>query len=639
MMLPHAIYGSASGLVDYRILASTAPFDDRLRSTIIYYANVEGSARSTPFAPIFSFYALGEHLWAFSRTVCLGPTPRGNDYLVHAIVLDAAALARLDYKPFALADARLFASKKPAEGSVLKPLTLEPGSGVGGWAFGSSRASEIASCIRALARGPLRLRMPDDAAEMCREIHESLPPDDRLATTFCTRFSYGRSLAFHLAAFAPEDEARVRETAPTATLMAFPPASTAAPDLFDRWTSEIRGQADFDLIGLSVLRDAREAFALIDGVRQLRLWTSHETADVKGLEKAAALVLHKENRGREVVQSVLPGALAVDLVARVRGGELFEECARLCGEIEPPVRQAAVQWLRELKTTPSEAWMAEMLLLLADGSLAEVAEGLTRVQLASRPFLTTLFARMRDRFGAEGAKVAAAAAPFLAGDRDALLGFVRAMEETGSPAWLFAIVRDVYAKGAITPAIPARIILTNGLLGEITDAEVETFGPAFFVLEEKLANVLANTAAADRPALYRALAKVTQTRLREGWTPASPAAADVLRRVLAGGAEAGAEIAHLTIIAFFATAQRNAGHAQEVIKVIEHIAGAGVTEAQAVLLLRTLQSLARSSEDSVTVNRRTLVALYQAARRRPPQNVWSRLSWHLRMRTLSEVVG
>jgi hypothetical protein len=637
MMLPHAIYGSASGLGDYRILASTAPFDDRLRSTIIYYANVEGSARSTPFAPIFSFYALGEHLWAFSRTVCLGPTPRGNDYLVHAIVLDAAALARLDYKPFALADARLFASKKPAEGSVLKPLSLESVSGVGRWAFGNSRAAEIASCIRGLARGPLRLRMPEDAAEVCREIHESLPPDDRLSTTFCTRFSYGRSLAFHLAAFAPEDESRVRETAPNATLMDFSP-STAVPDLFDRWTSEIRGQADFDLIGLSVLRDAREAFALIDGVRQLRLWTSHETADVKGLEKAAALVLRKENRGREVVQGVLPGALAVDLVARVRGGESFDECARLCSEIEPAVRQAAVQWLRELKTTPAEAWMAEMLLLLVDGSLAEVAEGLKRVQLASRPFLTTLFARMRDRFGAEGASVAAAAAPSLAADRDALLGFVRAMEETGSRAWLLAIVRDVYAKAGIAPAIPARIILTNGLLGEMMDAEIETFGPAFFVLEEKLANVLANTPAADRPPLYRALAKVTQARLREGWTPASPAAADVLRRVLAGGAEAGAELAHLTIIAFFATAQRNAGHAQEVIHVIEHIADAGVTEAQAALLLRTLQSLARGG-DAVTVQRRTLVALYQAARRRAPQNVWNRLSWHLRMRTLSEVLG
>ena len=74
-------------------------------------------------------------------------------------------------------------------------------------------------------------------------------------------------------------------------------------------------------------------------------------------------------------------------------------------------------------------------------------------------FLSTLFARMRDRFGAEGARVVAAAAPLLSGD--ALLGFVRAMEGTGSRDWLLAIVRGVTG---IAPAIPARIILTNGFL-------------------------------------------------------------------------------------------------------------------------------------------------------------------------------
>src|SRR5687768_18560716 len=98
MTLAHAVYGSTTGLGDFGILASTAGLDERVRSTIIYYANLEGSARSTPFAPIFSFYALGDNLWAFSRTLCLGPTRRGNDYLVHAIVLDAAALAKIDRK-------------------------------------------------------------------------------------------------------------------------------------------------------------------------------------------------------------------------------------------------------------------------------------------------------------------------------------------------------------------------------------------------------------------------------------------------------------------------------------------------------------------------------------------------------------
>ena len=643
MTLPHAIYGSATGLGDYRILASTASLDDRLRSTIIYYANLEGSARSTPFAPIFSFYSLGEGLWAFSRTVCLEPTPRGNDYLVHAIVLDAAALARIEYKPFVLADARVFASAKPPEGTVLQPVSLE-GLNPPGRVFPADDGS-IAACIRALARGPLRLRMSDDAVDVCREIHESLPPDDRATTTFCTRFSYGRNLSFTLAAFSPEDESRVRDTAPTATLTNFPPQGAAAPDLFDRWTKEIRGQADFDLVGLSVVRDAREAFALVDGVRQLRLWTAHDQANASGLEKASALVLRKENRGRPVVQGVLPGALAVDLAARVRRGEAFDECAKLCNEIDPAVRRASVQWLRELKTTPTEGWMAEMLLLLPDGSLADVSEGLRRARLESlfaqspsvfRAFVTTLLGRMRDRFGDDGASLAATAAPALAGNRDALLSFVRVMEEIGSRGWLLAIVRDVFTTAAIAPAIPARIILSSGLLATVTDAELEAFGPAFFGLEEKLANALAGTPAAERPALYRVLAKVAQARLREGWAPRSAFAADVVRRVIVGAAEAGAPAAHLTIIAVLAT---SVIPARELVQVVERIALAGVTDAQAALLIRTLQTLARSSNEAVSVSRRALIVLLEAARRRPPQTVWGRLSWYLRMRTLTEVVG
>lgn len=636
MTLAHAIYGSATGLGDFGILASTAGLDERTRSTIVYYANLEGSARSTPFAPIFSFFALGENRWAFSRTLCLGPTRRGNDYLVHAIVLDAGTLARIDYRPFALEDARLLVSAKPAEGSVLKPLSLDGG---GPRVFRFDDTS-IASCIRALSRGPLRLRMEDDvqAAEVCREIHESLPPDDRVATAFCTRFSYGRNLGFQLAAFASADEIRVRETAAGATIADFPPPPAAAADHFDRWAAEIRGQADLDLVGLSVVSDAREAFALVEGVRQLRRWTAHDaTPDLDALEKASSLVLRKENREREVVQSVLPGALAVDLAARVRGGTGFEECARLCGELDPRVRRAAVQWLRELNTTPAEIWMAEMLLLLPDAPLTEIAGALRRMQAENanvfRAFATVVLARIRDRFGAEGASVAASAAQRLTGD--ALLSYVRVMEETaaGDTTWLLAIVRDVFARGGIAAAIPARIILTGNLLPSSDDAEVETFAPAFFVMEEKLASALATT---QRPALYRALANVAQARLREGWTPLTPTAADIIRRVLLGGIEAGADNASLTIIVFLGS---NAVPAQDLVTAIEHIAGNGVTEAQAALLIRTLQTLGRRGTKEVNIRRRTLLTLLATARRRAPQTLWNRMGWYLRVRTLREVAG
>jgi hypothetical protein len=399
-----------------------------------------------------------------------------------------------------------------------------------------------------------------------------------------------------------------------------------------------------------VLRDVRETFALVEGVRQLWRWTAHDApSDISVLERASALVLRTENRGRDVVQGVLPGALAVDLAARVRGGTAFEECARLCQEMAPAVRRAAVEWLRELKTTPAELWMAEMLLLLTDAPLAEVDAALRRMQRAQnasafRAFVTTLLAGMRDRFGADGAAVAAAAAPLLAGDRDALLGYVRAMEETvsrnaGRPlqqAWLLAIVREVFANAGIASAIPARIILANELLPSIDDAEVEAFAPAFFVMEEKLASALAATSALQRPALYRALTNVAQTRLRQGWTATTPAAAAVLRRVLLGGVEVGAQVSQLTIIAFLAS---TVVPADDLAKVIEHIAAAGPTEAQAALLIRALQTLGRRGAKDARVSRGTVIALLEAARRRPPQTLWNRLAWYLRMRTLTEVAG
>ena len=141
--------------------------------------------------------------------------------------------------------------------------------------------------------------------------------------------------------------------------------------------------------------------------------------------------------------------------------------------------------------------------------------------------------------------------------------------------------------------------------------------PAFFVLEEKLANAVANTPAAERPALYRVLADVAQTRLREGWMPTT----DVARR-RDGWWDRGGRAERA-----FDDPRVPCPHRA----VIEHIARNGVTPEQAALLLRVLRS--------VSVDRTTLIVLRETARRRPPQNIWNRLRWHLRMRTLSEVVG
>ena len=106
--------------------------------------------------------------------------------------------------------------------------------------------------------------------------------------------------------------------------------------------------------------------------------------------------------------------------------------------------------------------------------------------------------------------------------------------------------------------------------------------------------------------------------------------------MLLGGVEAGAANAHLTIIAFLAATVLPA---QDIVTAIEHIAAAGVTESQASLLLRALQSVVRRGAKSVRMDSARLRTLLETARRRPPADVWNRLAWFLRVRALTEIAG
>src|SRR5690349_33201 len=124
MILEHAIYGSSTGLGDYRVLGVSPRFREQWRTPIEYHSSLGWSALNTPFLPIFSYYNLGTNLWAFTRTHDLGQTPRGNDYFVHAIILDRETLAQIDYRPFAIANA--FVSFIPAQ-RALQPLTISIG--------------------------------------------------------------------------------------------------------------------------------------------------------------------------------------------------------------------------------------------------------------------------------------------------------------------------------------------------------------------------------------------------------------------------------------------------------------------------------------------------------------------------------
>ncbi|MDP9190656.1 MAG: hypothetical protein M3P06_03025 [Acidobacteriota bacterium] len=669
--LEHAIYGSVSGLRDYRILAASAGFDDRFRQTVVHYASLEGSALSERFPPIFNFFRIGSKHWAFSRSIYLGPTSRGNDYLVHTIVLNEDALERIDYKPFRLADAGDFGSEKPAQGTILLPIDPDA---VPVRAVSAPRidTAAIAACLRALARRPLRLRVSDDAdaAGICRAIHESLPPTDRMNTAFCTRFSYGRQLDFQLAAFVAADQARTREHAGgNAELANFPPPSAAAADVYDQWVGEVRDNPDFDLVELSILAAPRKTFAQLEGVRKLRLWTEHDAAppagDLRELEESAALVLHPRNRNRASMQGLLPGALAVNLARQVeealRTRQTFEQCARDCSEMRPLVRRDAARWIRTVSAAATQAWIAEMLLLLPDADLAAVMDTLGRRGLlaqlqgessvSARSFLGTVMARLRDRFVTEGASAIASFAVGIAAERDVLSSIVRVMEETArhadrarQVAWLLAIVRGVARQTGLAGEVPARILLANGLLPLIDDPEESAaFAPALFAMEEKLAAALAS--APQSIAMYYALADVAHGKLLHAWTPSTPSAIDVLNLLLLGASARtafdaqSATAVRLTTISFMAAmlpSETRVALSTSIVTTVARLVRAAVSEMQAVLLIRTLRKLSRGSAQGILVPRKTALGLRNAVRSRTWTGTFENgLCWQLGVDTLS----
>jgi hypothetical protein len=644
MILEHAIYGSETGLGDYRILATSPRFRERLRARVEYYSNLEWSAVAGAFVPTFSFYSLGDRLWAFARTVYLGPTVRGSEYLVHTLVLDGPSLAQIEYRPFALAAE--FSSQKPAR--PLPSLTFN-GSVVN---FSKKLPNPvIAASLRALSRGPLYLRAdPGDAEQICRDIHESLPPTDRMRATFCTRYSYGRHLDYQLSAFVAADEERLRAQTSNATIVAHPPPSAATPDLFDRWMREVCSEPDFDLVGPSILRDAPDAFALLGGVRDLRLWTSKggaATDDTSALEKSSALVLAPENCDRPSIQPIVPGALAVEICRRVRNAETFAETAELSRARPSEIRRAAAQWLGQLRTEPTEAWMADLLLRLPDAPLDELVESLKRTDLldrsagAYRAFLSTIFTGLRDRFGvAAGSGVAS-----IIGDLSsaAIRHFVQATEETAKSdadgarraGWLLALVRA----RAIPAAVAGRIVLSNDLLTSLRDDELMTLAPALFGMEEGLAQALPSIP--EGSTLDRALASVLRERLQTAWKPRTPFGSEILRRILLGASTvpfARATAVDLTAAAFFIGTifprESRADLRGSIATLVDRLADAGLTPVQASLLIRALVGVG-----SVKVKRGTLVSLIRQALCRRPKEIWSFPRRHLRLRRLREVTA
>jgi hypothetical protein len=127
--LDQAMYGSRSGDADFRILAASAGLTRDERDAFLPVANLGGSAQvADDPAPIYSFFPVDRQgrRWGWARTVFLGFGGRGNDYLVHLVVLPGEALSALRGDLFLIEELGLFRGDKPAGESLpLLPLDLE----------------------------------------------------------------------------------------------------------------------------------------------------------------------------------------------------------------------------------------------------------------------------------------------------------------------------------------------------------------------------------------------------------------------------------------------------------------------------------------------------------------------------------
>lgn len=676
----HAVYGSSGGLGDYRILATSSGFDDRAREVLNLSASLGGAALDAPFSPIFSFLIVDPERRIFTRTLFLAPTSRGSDYLVHAIVLDAVALARVRHRVFALEDAQLFIGVKPTLGSELPQLDIAalrvrptPREGI--------ETAHVAACLRALAKGAARVRLNDAAyaVGLCRAMLETLPPEDRLRTSFCTRLSYGRSLPFRFAAYTPTDAALVREhAARNAVFLDLTSAAPVAPpDLYDRWCTEVGDSTDGELLGLSLLSGPAEAFTLLDSVRTLRRAATGDLllpgGELAALHAAAGVILHPRNRPL-AAPALKTLATAVQLCQCAReafdNGTSFDGCARIADLLEPDERQDAVRVLREMKPAPDQCWLAEVLLLLPDADSSVILECLRRRRAGDRlnltrlhaqhasgyeAFIRTVLGRLRDRFGPAGASIAATLALEFSGDRSTQLFFVTLMEATAADdvdrprqvAWLLAIVRNVVRPASLPPQVAVRIMLVHRLLSEFQDFdELVPLASTLFAMEGRLAAALIDT---PPLAVYRVLVYAARRRLA-GSMPFTPEGLGLLDRICRGAASALPDAnqtqlaVDLTAVVYLATTVlQGVARVQlsaALLASVDALARSALTEPQAMLLVRTLQRLSRSDSAGVSVRARTLTAIARAGwRARSSGPHWNPWRWHLRMQAFSRATA
>jgi hypothetical protein len=533
-----AFYGSFSGHHDYRVLAASPDVSDREQSEIEDASNLGGTALTgSPTGFVWAAYDLDRQSGrrAFSRTIFLGRSARGNDYLAHVLLLGPEARELLRGDLFLLADLGLFSDEKPATGKPLSKLALDP-EGIeryscrllgAGADLGQPR---LAAVLRALFF-QVYVALPeadgDQAEAVCRAVLAVLPPEDRERLSFCSRFSLPRAESFHLALYHPDD----RELA-QAHLRADlgEPLSDGSPgDLFETWIGEV-AQGVYPLYGLSLRDRPDEAAARAAAFRE---W-AEAAVDEKGTASSESmedwrledLVREPRNQVLEPVQRLKVAAAIREVLNRVKAvlsrrrplSFLVEACTEL-RDPDHPHRRPPERFLGS-GGNPLEQVTARIALALfvpvpprldgvygPDGALtgpAEVAEWIVDLYVTNRDacmdLLTAWLIRWRVVKGgpellAEIGRIITAARPEDGEELgrivlDVLAGVAPPQSASADrSAWFLGLLREVRPCLGILfpPADAAALVVEEQLLSLLASEETEELAP---VLVERHAEAI-----------------------------------------------------------------------------------------------------------------------------------------------------
>lgn len=505
MILQQVLYGSLTGSRNYDIIACSGGVAAGDRAKIADFSNLGGSAQAMAEAAVtYAFYPLDDNQrWAFAQTTIFGYGKRGNEYLVHALVLDRGAMAAIGGDVFALAQAGAFEAWKPAQAQQIDPRNV------------SSRdvkhalarplpAVDMPVALLISALGAQRLAVcvdeVDDGRAVCETVHRILPPSDRAQMSFCTYFSYPKVLPFRLTAFVPADHDLVAEYLIRRGAVYFDPSTARSTREVEKWVSGREKRET--LWGISVLGDARRALAIEDRIAEWHAAATQGRATVATLldespvgREAAAVLRIEQNADAAsagTLTAIIPATLLLVELQSVAAGAPID--VQRLADIARSLPNATAQWLLDaeraaaasadsvvMETAKVIVWLARehgeaMLDIVVGRSTAFWFQSLhSRNARAALAVLTHIFRAWRTSKTDSISEVVDLAIA-LSRDSELIRTIVAAAEaaaDRDGKQWLLRIVREILQLQADVPATAiARIAIDHDLLPSLEEHEV-----------------------------------------------------------------------------------------------------------------------------------------------------------------------